>query len=587
MTIYQENLSILWGSLIIDELIRNGANYFCISPGSRSTPLTVAAARHPGAKNIVIYDERSAAFHALGYARGSGKPAVLICTSGTAIANYAPAVVEAAMDYIPMIILSADRPAEKIETGANQTIRQSNFFGDYVRWHFDLPSPNEEVNPEMVLTTIDHAVHQALSDPRGPVHINCHFREPLAPLKKKISPNYLKELEWWKTSHKPYTVYSVARKAALNSDIDKFSSVINATRKGLLVIGRLKSDEEYQAVKNLSDQLGWPVFADILSGLRLGNPQENLIPYFDLMLLAEEVHESLKPDTILHLGEQPASKRFLQFVEKVQPKNYLLVSSHSFRSDPTHRVTWRLVYHLEEFCHVIGTHLKPGFDEKWFKFLKDHCQALEKRINDILKTRTDISEPGVSRLLSEMIPDSHLLFLANSLPIREMDMFGDSGGARIRIAANRGVSGIDGTIASAIGFAVALNKPVTLLIGDLAFLHDLNSLTLLSSTAVPIIIVLINNGGGGIFSFLPIAGFKEVFEPYFGTPHSFSFEHAASLFRLDYATPRNLQELQKTYQAAIQKNKSILIEVRTDRQENYDFHLELYRQVIAVLEKSR
>jgi len=190
-------------------------------------------------------------------------------------------------------------------------------------------------------------------------------------------------------------------------------------------------------------------------------------------------------------------------------------------------------------------------------------------------------------LLSEMIPDSHLLFLANSLPIREMDMFGRSSGARIRIAANRGVSGIDGTIASALGFAVALNKPLTLLTGDLAFLHDLNSLALLSSSQVPIMIILINNGGGGIFSFLPIAEFKEVFEPFFGTPHSLTFKHAASLFQLDYAMPRNLQELCNTYQEAVKKNKSILIEVKTDRQENYDFHLELYRQVIAVLEKSR
>jgi 2-succinyl-5-enolpyruvyl-6-hydroxy-3-cyclohexene-1-carboxylate synthase len=587
MTIYQENLSILWGSLIVDELIRNSASYFCISPGSRSTPLTVAAARHPKAENMVIYDERSAAFHALGYARGSGRPAILICTSGTAIANYTPAVVEAAMDYIPMIILSADRPAEKIETGANQTIRQSNFFGDYVRWQFDLPSPNEEINPEMVLTTIDHAVYQATSDPRGPVHINCHFREPLAPLTRKISSHYLRSLKRWKASGQPYTVYSVARKSTLNSNIDKFASVINATRKGLLVVGRLKSEEEYQAVKSLSAQLNWPMFADILSGLRLGNTQQNLISYFDLMLLAENVHDRLKPDTILHLGEQPASKRFLQFVEKVQPENYLLVSNHSFRSDPAHRVTWRVVYHLEEFCDVIGPHLHTGVDKAWFQYLEDCCQALDKQITDIIASRTDMHEPGISRLLSEMIPESHLLFLSNSLPIREMDMFGDSGGARIRIAANRGVSGIDGTIASALGFATALNKPVTLLIGDLAFLHDLNSLALISSSPVPIIIILINNGGGGIFSFLPIAEFKEVFEPYFGTPHTFSFEHAAGLFHLDYASPQNLRELQNTYQAAAQEKKSVLIEVRTDRQDNYNFHLELYHQAIEVLEKSR
>lgn len=586
MTLHHENLNMLWGSLIIDELIRNGIDYFCISPGSRSTPLTVAAARHPDAKTIVIYDERSAAFHALGYARGRMKPAVLICTSGTAIANYAPAVVEAAMDYVPLIILSADRPAEKIETGANQTIRQSKFFGDYVRWHFDLPSPNEEINPEMVLTTIDHAVHQAVSDPLGPVHLNCHFREPLAPVNKKISPSYLRKLDQWHSSTKPFTVYSVARKSAMNSDLDRFADVINSTRKGLLVVGRLKSQEERQAVQALSIKLGWPVFADILSGLRLGNQQDNLISSFDLMLLAENIPVKFKLETVLHLGEQTASKRFLQFIEKVKPPNYLMVSSHSFRSDPTHSVSWRLVYHLTEFCRVMEKRVHPRPDSRWLTYLKDRSREVSSHIDKILGKKTELNEPGISRSLSELIPTSQLLFLANSLPIREMDMFGHSGGAEVRIAANRGVSGIDGTISTALGFAAALNKPVTLLIGDLAFLHDLNSLALLSVVTVPVVIILINNGGGGIFSFLPISQFKEVFEPYFGTPHTLSFEYAARLFQLKYAAPRDMQDFKKTYKSAIRDQRSILIEVQTNRQENHDFHMKIYHQIIALLEKT-
>jgi 2-succinyl-5-enolpyruvyl-6-hydroxy-3-cyclohexene-1-carboxylate synthase len=586
MTIYQENINILWGSLIVDEMIRNGADYFCISPGSRSTPLTVAVARHPRAKKIVIYDERSAAYHALGYARGSGKPAVLICTSGTALANYGPAVVEASMDYLPLVVISADRPAEMIETGANQTIRQSNFFRDYVRWHFDLPSPNEKINPEMVLTTIDHAVHQAVSDPHGPVHINCHFAEPLAPIAKKINTDYLEILKGWMESDKPYTSYAMANKVAPESETNKFADIMNSTQRGLLVVGRLKSEEEYKAVNALSSQLGWPMFADILSGLRLGSSQQNLIHCFDLMLLAEEIHDNLKPDTILHLGEQPTSKRFLQFVEKVKPSNYLMVCNHSSRIDPAHRVTDRLAYHIESFCRVIGPLIKSGSEEQYLEYFKDCCQVVEKKIGDVFNSITDLNQPAVSKHISELIPDSHLLYLANSLPIREMDMFANPAGARIRIAANRGVSGIDGTIASALGFARALNKPVTLLMGDLAFLHDLNSLALLSSLMVPIIIVLINNSGGGIFSFLPISGFKAVFEPYFGTPHSFSFEHAARQFNLDYKAPHNMGEFDKTYRAAIQNDHSIVIEVKTDRQENYDFHSGLYAQIIEVLGKS-
>ena len=585
MTLHQENLNILWGSLIIEELIRNGIDYFCISPGSRSTPLTVAVARHPKAKTVVIYDERAAAFHALGYGRGRRKPAVLICTSGTAIANYAPAVVEAAMDYVPLIVISADRPAEKIETGANQTIRQSKFFGDYVRWQFDLPSPNEEIYPEMVLTTVDHAVHQAISDPMGPVHLNCHFREPLAPIFREISAGYLDKLKPWKSQEIPYTVYSVARKSAMNSELDRFAGIMNASSKGLVVVGRLKSPEERQAVQSLSLKLGWPVFADILSGLRLGNQQANLITYFDLMLLAENMHEKFKPDTILHLGEQTASKRFLQFVEKVRPPNYLMVSSHSFRSDPTHRVSWRLVYHLAEFCKVMEERIRPQPDIDWLHYLKELSQKVSFLIDKEMKKKPDLNEPGVSRMLSELIPSSQLLFLANSLPIREMDMFGCSTGEKIRIAANRGVSGIDGTISTALGFAKALERPTTLLIGDLAFLHDLNSLAMLPGITVPLIIVLINNGGGGIFSFLPISQFQDVFEPFFGTPHTLTFEHAAALFKLDYSTPQNMSEFKKIYQSAIQKKSSMLIEVKTERQGNLDFHMKLYHEIIALLEK--
>jgi 2-succinyl-5-enolpyruvyl-6-hydroxy-3-cyclohexene-1-carboxylate synthase len=585
MTIYKENLNILWGSLLVEELVRNGINYFCLSPGSRSTPLAVAVARNPKVKPIVIYDERAAAFHALGYSRATGKPAVLVCTSGTAAANYFPAIVEGSLDLVPMIVLSADRPPEKIDTGANQTIRQSKIYGDYVRWFFDLPCPSPEIPPQMVLTTINHGVYKSLAQPAGPVHFNCQFREPLVPVKRKIPLNYLQGLDPWSKHSQPYTRYSRSTAHPAKQIQSELLKVIRKTRKGLLVVGRLHSDEEKQAVGSFSRKLGWPVFTDILSGQRLGNGSDNLLPYFDLMLLAEQLHQQYQPETVIHLGDQPASKRYLQFVENNPPRNYVSLVPHSFRSDPTHRVSWRIETGLSEFCEQFSTIVSPLNDQKWSGFLKKCSQSIGRLLDLHLKKNGKLSEPAVARLISQLIPKEHSLFLASSLPIREVDMFADPHGYPVSISANRGVSGIDGTIASALGYACGRNRPLTLLIGDLAFLHDLNSLSLISAQKIPITVVLVNNRGGGIFSFLPIADFKDVFEPFFGTPHNFSFSDTARQFGLAYSLPGNTREFEAVYRQAVRSLKSSLIEVQTVRRDNVDFHSRLFTQIRLILKK--
>jgi 2-succinyl-5-enolpyruvyl-6-hydroxy-3-cyclohexene-1-carboxylate synthase len=571
---------------MVEELTRNDINFFILSPGSRSTPLTVAVARHPDAGKRVIYDERSAAFMALGYARGSGKPAVLICTSGTALANYWPAVVEAASDYIPLIIISADRPAEKIETGANQTIRQNKMFGDYVRWSFDLPSPNEEISPEVVLTTIDHLVHQALSDPRGPVHLNCHFRKPLAPEKRKISTGYLKMLNRWQSERRPYTVYCRSESKISTADINAVIQQISKTKKGLIVAGRMKSLEDHRAVSKLAEHLNWPLFADILSGIRLGSGQKQMVTNFDLLLLAGKLHPQIKPDMVIHFGEQPASKRYLQFIESTSPEEYYLVTSHPYRSDPVHRVTRRFPTDISDFCEAVSNQVTSTGNEKWLGIFTSYSATISNILHGELTKTADISEPAVNRLVSQLIPESHALFLSNSLPIREMDMFGDAMGKPVAVASNRGVSGIDGTVSTAVGYSIGKEKPITLILGDLALIHDLNALSLVSVNPQPLIIVLINNRGGGIFSFLPIADYQDVFENYFATPHSFNFEYAAKQFYINYSNPDNLKAFEQVYTSAVQENDSILIEINTDRQENNRMHLDIFQQIITVLEKT-
>lgn len=576
---------MLWGALIVEELLRNEIDYFCLSPGSRSTPLAMGVARNPKARSTVIYDERAAAFHALGYARATGKPAVLICTSGTAAANYFPAIVEASLDFIPMVVLTADRPPEKIATGANQTIRQSHLFGDYVRWFFDLPCPSIDIPSQMVLTTIDQAVYRAASQPSGPVHLNCQFREPLVPLKKDIPAAYVRELNSWVRPSKPYTRYMGPSRVVKKQSQVELQEIVQNTKRGLVVLGRLRWEDEKLAVRHFSRRLGWPIFADILSGQRLGNPMDNLLPYFDLMLLAEQLYPYYQPDTVLHLGDQPASKRYLQFIEKSSPRHYISLLPHPYRSDPAHRVSWRLESDVKEFCETFSLPAARPIDREWVNFLK-HCS---NSISQLLKTRLEnentLTEPAVARLISRTIPTGHSLFLASSLPVREMDMFADSSRNKVSVSANRGVSGIDGTIASAVGYAWGKNQPLTLLIGDLAFLHDLNSLSLISLLKIPITIVLINNHGGGIFSFLPISEYKKVFETYFGTPHQFSFQNAAQQFGLTYHLPQDMKEFHAIYLKSVRGKEANLIEIQTDRTENVQFHSQLYEEIRSVLNK--
>ena len=272
----------LWGYLIVEELVRNGIDYFVISPGSRSTPLTVAVARHPQAQNTICLDERGAAFHAIGYARATGKPAVLICTSGSAAANYFPAAIEAATDHVPMIVLSADRPPELRQTGANQTINQVRLYGSYPVWQFDLPCPTAEIEPQMVLTTIDLAVSRSQQAPGGIVHLNCMFREPLAPTDAPI--NIPESLVQWQKKSAPYTRYVRKLTSPAELEIQSLIETIQQTGKGVLVVGQLKSVAEINAVSRLAAQLNWAVFADIQSGLRLSCDLPNLVHYFDLLL---------------------------------------------------------------------------------------------------------------------------------------------------------------------------------------------------------------------------------------------------------------------------------------------------------------
>ncbi|NTW49142.1 MAG: 2-succinyl-5-enolpyruvyl-6-hydroxy-3-cyclohexene-1-carboxylic-acid synthase [Chlorobiales bacterium] len=580
------NINSFWASLIVEELIRNGVDYFCISPGSRSTPLTVAVARNPKAQSQICIDERGAAFHALGYARATGKPAALICTSGTAVANYFPAVVEASMSYVPMLILSADRPPELRETGANQTIRQPNIFGGYTRWQFDLPCPDEAVSPHMVLTTVDHAFAHAVGSPSGPVHLNCMFRDPLVPVEVPVGKACRESISAWRQTDAPYTKTPASLRCISENSLTAVAEIFRLAERPMIVVGGLITVDDASAIDRLSQALNVPLFADIASGLRLGNSSENHLAYYDQLLLSERFRYDCVPDAVLHFGGQITSKRLNTALEQWMPAHYMVVKNHPFRYDPSHRATHSIGSNIPAFCEaLIPLVEKSGRTTRSELCLKNRVVA--QVIEAELESETLVSEISLARLVSKLIPNDWGLFISNSMPIRDMDMYAAVDAVRVPVGVNRGASGIDGIIASASGFAVGLNRPVTLVIGDISFLHDLNSLILARAARQTIVIVVINNGGGGIFSFLPISEHTDVFEQYFETPQSFSIEEAAKMFGLDYYAPQTNKDFTLAYQMALGKRQVAIIEVRTNRRENFKAHKDLQARILAALEKAQ
>lgn len=579
------SLNQLWAQLIIEELVRSGVNYICIGPGSRSTPLVIAAARHPGVQTFIGHDERSLGFHALGYARATKSPAAIITTSGTAVANLYPAVVEASSDGVPMIILTADRPPELIDTGANQAIRQDRFFGTYVRWHTDFPCPDNDISPAMVLTTVDQAVYRSKTGFPGPVHLNCRYREPLEPSACPVASEYTSKIRAWQNSRCPYTCYSSPKQTLSEDEIQALAELIQKTDRGMIIVGRLTSESQKKSVLELAHKTQWTTYADISSGLRFSNLPLHLIRYYDQQLLSEDFNNQAKPDVVLHLGGRTTSKRIWQYFDQNRPQRHIVIKETPDRYDPAHYATDHLQTDIADVCQNLSEKLTARQPNLFAGFFQTKAPEINAVIDEMIQDTNALTEPFVSSTISEMIPESTCLFLSNSMPVRDMDLYAKTVDKSIFIGTNRGVSGIDGILSTATGFAAGHQKMLTLVIGDIAMLHDLNALSLLQKVTIPIVIVVINNQGGGIFDFLPISQYPDVFEPYFVAPHEFNLEGACKTFKVPYVQTNNKKAFTERYQAAVTEKSTMLIEVFTDRQDNLKLRKQIKNRILQLLQQ--
>lgn len=574
------NLNHLWGRLIVAELVRNGITEFCLSPGSRSTPLAVAAAECDDIRTTVHFDERGSAFRALGVAKATGRPAVLICTSGTAVANYYPTIIEASQSATPLIILSADRPAELRECGASQTINQVAMFGDYLRWSFDLLPPDEQISPEFLLSTVDYAVHKSFNFPAGPVQLNCQFREPLAPLGAEQDYSmYTESIKDWATRTSPYTGYLNSHRTVSDLNMKPLLDAVRSSKHGVLIAGTLPAHLDVTPIVKLAEQWRWPLIADISSNARFtGCESSGVICHSDLYLRHEQIRSETRPDVVLQFGTAAISKSVMQYAASAST-HYIIVADSPDRVDPLHRATLQISADSVAMARQLATEGEVPASSllKNFNRYDEVAQQCLKAMSTPIDK--EISELQVVGEIFRLSVASRGIFLATSMPIREADSVARQTNARLIVTANRGVNGIDGTIASAVGFANGLELPVTLLIGDIASLHDLNSLALLRQSDYPVIIVILNNDGGGIFSLLPVASIPQHFEKVFATPHGCDFRYAAEMFSLKYHNPASLKDFATVYRHAWKSRKPALIEVRTSRDANASQHRSLWEAV--------
>ncbi|NNF02893.1 MAG: 2-succinyl-5-enolpyruvyl-6-hydroxy-3-cyclohexene-1-carboxylic-acid synthase, partial [Rhodothermales bacterium] len=469
----------------MEELVRCGVTRFYIAPGSRSTPLVTAVAAHDKATAIVHFDERGTAFMALGYARASGRAAAWITTSGTALANGLPAVIEADLERVPMILLTADRPPELRDTDANQTIRQPGLFGDHIRWMVDLPAPDTELDPAYVLTTVDQAVGRSLS---GPVHINCMFREPLAPERVPYEPlGEHPAFVRWQEHDRPYTSYEASSWDPMTVAAGLEAAVRTAERP-LVILGRIGSAGLLgtSVVDSIRDGgFDLPILADITSQVRLGSGGFPFIPSWDALLYNKSLLDRIGPDLVVQFGRSPVSKRLQQYLETACPEEWLVVADGDDRIDPGHRVTKRISAPPGSVFASLVTSMasrspSDGDDSpvrsEWTDTWKRLSGAVESWRLDVFEAGTELTEQRSAAMLSSRLPARSFLCLGSSTPVRHMDVFASWTGTRVPVCANRGASGIDGTIATACGYADGSARRGVVFLGDLALLHDLNSL---------------------------------------------------------------------------------------------------------------
>lgn len=588
-----ENRNYAFAGAFVDELARNGLQHVCICPGSRSSPLAISFARHTGIKKWGHLDERSAAFFALGLAKYLNEPVALVCSSGTAAVNFLPAIVEARYSAAPLLVLTADRPPELVDWGALQTIAQTNLYGNYVKWSVNMPTPDVSV-PLMafVRSVAGRAFATANVTPKGAVHINFPFREPLEPANVpsdtlESMADLQSEACVGRPGERPYLRSISAGEVSSSDDVRRLASELSIVERGLIVCGPDIGANLAVEVTSLANHLDYPVLADCLSQVRCGPHDQNMvIDCYDAFIGNSALKDSLVPQVVLRFGALPVSKSLTDYLERHRSVRQILIDNAGWR-DPSHITSE--IWHIDAqpFCTNLASLLKSKRKTgEWSSRWRNLANAARKGIHQELAGMGEMFEGKVFTELERLLPPDSLIFAGNSMPIRDMDTFFSSTEKSFQFMANRGASGIDGLVSTALGASAVSPGKLVLVIGDISFYHDMNGLLAAKNFGLKATIIVINNNGGGIFSFLPQANYKDVFEPYFGTPHGLTFKAAAELYGLDYCLAGDWETFAASVKESLAGAGPTIIEIPGDRQLNVKRHRQVRDAVIAQIRKS-
>ena len=574
------NANTALASAFAEELARCGLRHAVLSPGSRSTPLALALWRQEEIETTVIVDERSAGFFAVGAAQASGAPAALLCTSGTAAANYHPAVCEADHSAVPLLVLTADRPPELRGIGAGQAIDQLKLYGSSVRWFCEVGTHRADDDGLLhYRSTACRAFACSRGEPRpGPVHLNFPLREPLAPLPEDDAVTATEPLALNGRDGRPLTAVTQIDMEPSQFLLDEVAGHIAEADIGVIVAGRQLDPELREPLTHLARVAGFPILAEPTSQLRCGpHDRSYVVTSYDLLLRGERFRDTASPDLVLRFGEMPTSKPLRSWLAD-SGADQIVVDPLGDWNEPTRRAAAILRADPTELA--AGWAARLGEDRPAPAMWLGAERAAREAIAVELADTEQLTEPGLQLALAEAYADGELVYTASSMPIRDQEAFLPSTDVDVTFLCNRGTSGIDGLISSGIGAAHATGKPTTIVTGDLGLLHDLGGLAALRDVSTPVRIVVIDNDGGGIFHFLPQRDALDEleFESLLGTPRGIDAGKAAALFDLPHRHIDSLDQIPQALAAS-----SGLIDVKVDRQANVDLHRRLADRVGAAV----
>ncbi len=564
---------------ITRELLRAGVRDVVICPGSRSTPLALALRATVGLRCWVHLDERAGAFFALGAAKAARRPAAILATSGTAVVNFAPAVAEARYGRVPLILLTADRPAELHGRGAPQTIDQTELFGRHAKWFAELLPPAASVAAiSHICDVVTEVVTRAMAAPAGPVQLNLAFREPLLP----DGPLADGPFETTKAQMpEPAGVHP--------ADVERTAYMIAKARRGLIVCGPLDALGFAAAVTDLATRSGFPLFVDGLSNVRTGTHDRScVVAHHDALLRSDTVRGWPAPDLVLRFGATPTSKSLNVLLEGLAAPQLLIDDGAGWERPPEATL---IDADPVEFADCLAQSLtSPAGSSNWLA----RWQAAEGAATEALarwrETRAEPFEGAIFEGLDETVPEDGIVVVGNSMPVRDLDTFLPASPRQVRFLGNRGANGIDGLISTALGAAAVQDRPVVAVVGDISFLHDLNALVAARRLRLDVTIVLVNNDGGGIFSFLPQAsatlpgvGLPEHYEELFGTPHGTDFGPLVTALGAGHALAEG-DEVVTVVREATGRPGVNVVELRTDRARNVQLHRQAFDVVAQATE---